>query len=210
MQGAALRKALSLWERVDALGRCACDVRRASQAPAGPGARHAELSGGRLAGRPALFFVPAEQLPSRHADFRALEAGEAQAREAAAAARDAARPDGASGFVVPSDAALGLRPGSAQVCITAVVAMLRVQQLVGATKSGQGPANPGKANAPGGGIVEMICAVRELVRQALRPVEVLAPSVEDRGFQQGWPTPATVYRRRSPVAARLRADFLAL
>ena len=56
----------------------------------------------------------------------------------------------------------------------------------------------------------MASAVQALVRQALRTVEVLAPLVEDRGFQQGWPTPATVYRRRNFVATRLRAAFLAL
>ena len=56
----------------------------------------------------------------------------------------------------------------------------------------------------------MASAVRALVRQALRTVEVLAPLVEDRGFQQGSPTPAAVYRRRNLVATCLRAGFLAL
>ena len=56
----------------------------------------------------------------------------------------------------------------------------------------------------------MISAVRALVRQALRMAGVLAPLVEDRGYQQGWPTPATVYQRRNSVATRLRAAFLAL
>ena len=56
----------------------------------------------------------------------------------------------------------------------------------------------------------MASAVRALVRQALGTVEVLAPLVEDRGFQQGWPTPATVYQRQNFVATRLRAAFLAL
>ena len=39
----------------------------------------------------------------------------------------------------------------------------------------------------------MAGAVRALVHQALRAVEVLALLIEDRGFQQGWPTPANVY-----------------
>ena len=56
----------------------------------------------------------------------------------------------------------------------------------------------------------MVSAVRALVRQAPRTVEVLAPLVEDRGSQQGWPTPATVFQRRIAVAARLPAAFLAL
>ena len=185
-------------------------MRCTSQGPAGPGARHGGPSGGQLAVRSALVFAAAERLPSHNTDFHALGAGEAQAREAAAGTRDEARPDGACGFAVPSDAALGLRPGSARVCVTAVIAIARGQQLVGAARGGQGPANPDEANAPGGGIVEMIGTARELVRQALRVVEVLAPSDEDRGFQQGWPTPAAARRRRSLVAAHLRAKFIAL
>ena len=185
-------------------------MRREGQTPTDPAARPAALSGGRLTGRPALVFVPAEQLPRRHPDFRALRAGEERAREAPAGARDAARPEVTSGFAVPSDAELGLRPGTAQVCIVAVIAMLRGQQMVRLARSGQGPAKSGEANAPGGGIVEMADAVRALVYQALRAIEVLAPLVEDRRFQKGWPIPATVYRCRNLVAARLRTDFLAL
>ena len=56
----------------------------------------------------------------------------------------------------------------------------------------------------------MVSAVRAQVCQALRMAEVLAPLVEDRGPQQGWPTPATVYQRRNFVATRLRAALLAL
>ena len=56
----------------------------------------------------------------------------------------------------------------------------------------------------------MVGTVRELVRQALRVVEVLAPSSEERGFQQGLPTPAVVRRRRNDVAAHLRTEFIGL
>ena len=163
-------------------------MRRESRALADPAPRPAALSGVRLPGRPALVFVPAIRLPRRHPDFRTLRPGEERAREAPVRAHDAARPEDTSGFVVPSDAELGLRPGAAQLCTAAAVAMLRGQKLLSAARSGQGPANPGEANAPGGGIVEAVSTVRALGRQALRTVEVLAPLVEDRGFQQGWPT----------------------
>ena len=56
----------------------------------------------------------------------------------------------------------------------------------------------------------MIGAVRKQVRRALREIEVLAPAVEDRNSRHEWPTPPVVRRRRSEVAAHLRAGFLAM
>ena len=121
---------------------------------------------------PALVFVPAEQLSRGHPDFRPLWPGEEQALQAAAGAHDSAGHEGYPGFVVPSDSELGLRPGAAQQCTDALVAMHRAQQLVSAARSGLGPANPGGVNAPGRGVTEMVSPVRTLLREALLTAEV--------------------------------------
>ena len=71
-----------------------------------------------------------------------------------------------------------------------------------------GSANPNELKAPGGGVTEIVSLVRALVREAF--LEEISRQVEDRGFQQGWPTPATVYQRRISLGMRLRAAFLAL
>ena len=110
---------------------------------------------------PALVFVGAEQLSRGHPDFRPFWPG----------------------FVVPSDSEHGLRPGAAQHCAVALVAMHRGKQLVSAARSGLGPADPEDVNAPGGGVTEMLSLVQTQVRKVLLTVEVQPPSAEDRGFQ---------------------------
>ena len=108
-------------------------MRREGKPLAGAAPHFAALHSGRLPEHPALVFVPAERLPHRHPDFRTLRPGEERARNAAAGAHGAARPEDSPGFIVPSDTELGLRPGAAQQCAAAVVAMLRGQQLVSAS-----------------------------------------------------------------------------
>ena len=73
-----------------------------------------------------------------------------------------------------------------------------------------GPANSDEVNAPGGGVTGIVSLVRAQVHQAILALEVHSRQVEDWGLQQGWPTPAAVYQRRSSLSMRLRAAFLAL
>ena len=160
--------------------------------------------------RSALVFVPAWQLPVFHPDLRPHRAGEEKAVLAAAGARGAAGPERPPGLVVLSDSELGLQPVSAQRCIDALIAVSHGYQLVGAARSGLGPANPDEVNAPGGGVTENFGLVRAQDHEALLKLEVESSQVEDRGFQQGWPTSATVYQRRISLAMRLRASFLTL
>ena len=70
MQGVALRKALNLWERVDALEKWARKARRGGIPPVGAAPHFAALPADYPPVCPALVFVPAEQLPRGHPDFR--------------------------------------------------------------------------------------------------------------------------------------------